>query len=314
MLYGVDIHGTYQRGISFPTLRAQGYTFAAVKASEGTGFVGPQFLAWIPQIRAAGLIPGAYHWIKRGNGAQQAQFFYNLVRQVGGPEGMLIQLDCEDDATLSDVDAWAAEWRRLSGNHPFLIYSGAWWWGARGWDGTHITPYLWHSHYLTADTDTIPDNPAEFAARVPASWWVPGYGGWSTTTLLQFTSQGDAGSLGNNVDLNVYRGTREQLLGLTRAPSSEAIMDYAQYDRDRVSAASDNTAKLLVAVAGLNVKLDTMLNAIGAIGTSNPDVAAILAGLDTRLDAAVAELRAETRDAVADLGEGGSVQVRADAE
>ncbi len=311
MLYGVDIHGRYQAGISFPRLRDEGYTFAVVKASQGTFQKAPQFVPWIGQIRAAGMIPGAYHWIVAGNGAAQARYFYAQIQAAGGPEGMLIQLDCEDTATLSDVDAWAAEWRRLSSNHPFLIYSGAWWWGAAGrqWNGTHVTQYLWNSHYLTADTDTISDNPAEFAARIPASWWTPGYGGWQQTTFLQFTSKGDAGSLGNNVDLNVYRGTREQLLALTHAPT-EVVVDYAQYDRDRVNNASDNTAKLLIATAALSTKIDTVLAAISAIGTSTPEVAAIMAGLDER----VAIITAEVRDAVGDLGEGGSTQVRADAE
>jgi hypothetical protein len=180
----------------------------------------PNFATWIPQIRAAGLVPGAYHWIRRGSGAQQAQFFYNLVRQVGGPEGMLIQLDCEDDATYADIVAWRDEWRRLSGGHPFLLYTGGWWWDVAGrrWDGAAVTPYLWQSHYLSADADTFPDDPAAFAARIPTAWWTPGYGGWSTATFLQYSSQADAGGLGNNVDVNAFRGTREQLLALTHAP------------------------------------------------------------------------------------------------
>ena len=57
------------------------------------------------------------------------------------------------------------------------------------------------------------------------------------------------------------------------------------------------------------MKVDTALSAIAAIGTSNPDVAAILAGVDARVSAAEKEIR----DAVADLGEGGAAQVRKDA-
>jgi GH25 family lysozyme M1 (1,4-beta-N-acetylmuramidase) len=219
-VYGVDIHAKYQAGISFPKLRIEGYGFAVMKFTEGTSV---SYLSsakdWIPQIRSAGLIPGGYHWINAGDGAAQARYFWNHVRAVGGPEGMLIQLDCEDDATEADVTEWVNEWNRLSAGHPFLIYSGSWWWNPRGWNGTKWTPYLWHSHYLSADTDTVSDDVAAFASRIPASWWTPGYGGWSPATILQFTSKGDAGTLGNNVDLNVYKGSLADLARLTNAPA-----------------------------------------------------------------------------------------------
>lgn len=221
MLYGVDVHGKYQAGLSFETLARQGYTFAAVKASQGTSFVGPNFAPWIAAGRKAGLIMGAYHWISRGNAVAQCDHFLSVLAAVGGPDGLLIQLDCEDDATLADVQAWVARWNQRTKNHPLLVYTGAWWWGAAGrrWNGASLTPYLWNSHYLTADADVKPDDPAAFAGRVPASWWAPGYGGWGTSTILQFTSRGDAGSLGNNVDLNATRLSREQLLALTRPPT-----------------------------------------------------------------------------------------------
>lgn len=65
-----------------------------------------------------------------------------------------------------------------------------------------------------------------------------------------------------------------------------------------------------LAAEAASAKADTILarldeiQAIIEAGSGNPDTAAILA--------AIAELKAETRDAVADLGEGGATQVRAD--
>jgi GH25 family lysozyme M1 (1,4-beta-N-acetylmuramidase) len=225
VLHGVDIHARYQGGIDFTKLKAQGYTFMCTKASEGTSIPGAgglgsaafaaRFLSWIAEARRLGIVPGLYHWLKAGNAVAQAQFFHALVERAGGPKGLLIQLDCEDNASYADVQAWAAEWRRLTGGHPFLLYTGKWWWGPKGWNGVAITPYLWHSHYLTADLDTIPDDPNAFAARIPESWWTPGYGNWPVATILQYTSKGDAGGLGNNVDLNAFRGSLQQLLALT---------------------------------------------------------------------------------------------------
>lgn len=216
--YGVDVHDGYQAGLSFRTLVQQGYSFAVVKLTQGTWYARDQGDEWVQAARFAGLIPGGYHWLERGDGAGQARYFMKKVIEAGGPEGMLIQLDCEATAGWDDIQAWHKEWMRLTA-HPYLLYTGGWWWNVPGrrWPGVTLTPYLWHSHYLLADLDTIPDDPAAFAARVPASWWNPGYGGWDRASILQFTSKGDAGGLGNNVDLNVTMLSRTELLNLTRS-------------------------------------------------------------------------------------------------
>lgn len=60
--------------------------------------------------------------------------------------------------------------------------------------------------------------------------------------------------------------------------------------------------------AAMRVVIDALAAAVQA-GGGSVDTAAILAGVDVRL----AALAAEQRDAVADLGEGGAAQVRADA-
>lgn len=247
MLYGVDVHGVYQAGLDFALLRRQGYSFCAVKASQGTSFVGPQFAAWTAAGRAAGLIMGAYHWIEHGRVTEQVDHFLRVLATVGGPDGLLIQLDCEDSATWADLQEWDRVWRERTGGQPYLIYTGAWWWDAAGrrWDGSSITPLLWHSHYLAADTDGVPDDPAEFAARIPAAWWAPGYGGWKAATILQFSSKGDAGGLRNNVDLNATKLTREQLLALTHAPREDIVTDDSLYgldDERRVFASNERIA------------------------------------------------------------------------
>ncbi|MFZ0791672.1 MAG: GH25 family lysozyme, partial [Chromatiaceae bacterium] len=227
MLYGVDVHARYQGGLDVALLARQGYSFLATKLSQGLwvpgsgGLSAAQFTAraigWLDTARAQQMIPGAYHWIDgSASGATQARFFHRQVLQAGGPDGMLIQLDNEDvsaqPATWQHTVDWAAEWEQLTGGHPWLMYTGSWWWAPRDWPGATLTPYLWHSRYLSADADTIPDDPAAFAARIPATWWTPSYGGWPRATILQLTSRGDAGSLGNNVDLNVTPLTGEQLL------------------------------------------------------------------------------------------------------
>jgi len=59
----------------------------------------------------------------------------------------------------------------------------------------------------------------------------------------------------------------------------------------------------------LRAEFTLLRTALEGMAAGSPDAAAILAGVDERL----ATLRAEIRDAVADLGEGGAAAVRADA-
>lgn len=224
-LYGVDVHAQYQAGLDIAQLKAEGYSFLVTKASEGvhipplngsSAAFKARYLSWVAQTRAQDMTPGLYHWIdSSAGGAAQARYFYRLVVEAAGPGGMLIQLDCEDDASYQQLLDWRDEWVQLSAGHPFLLYTGGWWWRQRGWDGAALTPWLWDSRYLTADADTISDDPAVYAARIPERWWTPGYGGWPSAAIMQFLSRGDAGSLGNNVDLNVLGGGQELLATLT---------------------------------------------------------------------------------------------------
>jgi lysozyme len=190
----------------------EGYSACVCKATEGVGYQDPKFDRDIPLIQASGMIPGAYHFLRDGDGAAQARAFLTRVAQYGGPDGWLIQLDCESDGYGPEMTAWAAEWNRLTGNHPFLIYSGAWWWPrTNGFRGVDLTPHVWHSHYVpgTGYGSTLYE-------QVPASGWKPGYGGWNEATILQFS---DAGRVaGARLDVNAFRGTVEQLRALARTP------------------------------------------------------------------------------------------------
>lgn len=293
-LYGVDVHAGYQAGLDIARLKAEGYSFFVTKSSEGV-HIPPlngssaefrrRYLSWIEQARTVGMVPGLYHWIDASaGGTEQARYFYKLVLEAGGPAGLLIQLDDEDDATYEGTKAFTLEWEQLSGGHPVLLYTGKWWWGPRGWDGASLTPYLWDSHYLTADADTISDDPAVFAARVPESWWQPGYGGWNRPTILQFTSRGDAGSLGNNVDLNVFRGSRQQLLALANGDDMALSDNDAKYLIWRVEALANMEDTIQGGPeAGVKVALT------GALKQLQADVAALkTSGID--LDALAAKV------------------------
>lgn len=79
--------------------------------------------------------------------------------------------------------------------------------------------------------------------------------------------------------------------------------------RNSAVAAEARAAGLEVRLTGLEAVIVPLAEAIRA-GGGSIDTAAILSGVDQRVTAAVTEITAQTRDAVADLGEGGAEQVR----
>lgn len=206
-LFAVDI-SSHQGAFDVVRAAAEGYSACLCKATEGRTFRDPRFDRNIPLVKASGMVPGAYHFLRSGDGAAQARAFHARIAAHGGPAGWLCACDNEADASWSTTMAFFAEWGQLTGCHPLIMYSGAWWWGSRHWPGATLTPHLWHSRYTTG---TGPGQ--QLYTRVPASWWTPGYGGWPTATLLQFTSS--ARVAGQSVDASAFRGTVDDLLELT---------------------------------------------------------------------------------------------------
>lgn len=72
-----------------------GYSFAFAKATEGNGYKDPTYDRAIAEIRAAKLVPGAYHFARPdlGNSPEAEADWFLLV--VGDPRGMLLGLDLE---------------------------------------------------------------------------------------------------------------------------------------------------------------------------------------------------------------------------
>lgn len=208
MTWVLDL-SNHQASFDLGRAAGEGYSAVLCKATEGTTFRDGRFRQHVSGAMRAGMIPGAYHYLRAGDGAAQARAFHTAVSAAGGPAGWLIALDDEADASWATTQAWAAEWRRLTGGHPFLMYTGAWWWGSRGWPGATLTPYLWHSRYVTGS-----GSGSWLYGRVPTGWWSPGYGGWPQATLLQFTSQ--ALVAGQRVDASAFRGSLDDLRQLTR--------------------------------------------------------------------------------------------------
>lgn len=302
MLFGVDAHCTYQAGLNVESLAKEGFSFLVVKATQGAGgYTAPaMFNDWIRRARAAGMVVGAYHWLDSSDPVRQADRFVERLAPIGGPDGLLLQIDCEDTtspATAAQLAAFVAQLRHRAGsNRPLLFYTGSWWYGAHlgGYNAAALGLHSWHSHYVGGSGKA-----ATLASSVTAAMWAPGYGGFARAAILQYTSKGTAGGIAGNVDLNVFQGTRDDLAALTSADGNqnmsiiiagEPIEQYLPRIERALWWPIPDAAKNIAQVAATVQALNAAAEAAKARDTANAVTIAALQGAVTKLTDTMAAL------------------------
>lgn len=207
MIYGIDVHPDYQRGLNIEQICAEGFDFMAVKLSEATAtFNG---LDWIRRGQECGLLCLGYHYLRPGNEAQQARVFSDQLAATGGVPGML---DAEAITAVGGVPTL-----RVDGIHRFLdacaangarvplLYLPRWYWQRMGSPDLSGLPMLWASSYVSGS-----DYASALYERVTPSYWAA-YGNLPVA-VLQFTDK--ALVAGYRVDADVYLGTRDDFAKL----------------------------------------------------------------------------------------------------
>lgn len=235
----VDI-SHWQTEPDFTKVKAGGVVGIILKATEGTGYVDPTFMAREEKARKAGLITSSYHFLKHGSiGAQMSHY----MRTAAPPPGGRVVIDYEDAAcTLDDLRAAVNELMPLQ--VQITIY------GANGFLGAQLggkrdellaTCPLWVASYTTNSQPTTKD--------LAATWPV-----WS---LWQYTDKATVSGFSAPVDGNVFNGTDEQLVKwLSPAGSVPALVPQPPVEAPivTVSINSDTPVNIVLAI-GPNVTL-----------------------------------------------------------
>jgi GH25 family lysozyme M1 (1,4-beta-N-acetylmuramidase) len=182
---GLDV-SDHQPAVDWTAVASQGAQFAYVKATEGTGFVSPDFTPQYDGASQAGLLRGAYHFAlpNQSTGAAQASYF---VASGGGWTGdgrtLPGALDIEynpygaecyglsQSAMVSWIASFADTYQALTSAWPVIYTDAAWW-------------------------DRCTGDYGGFASQDPL--WVPTYGpdgstlpaGWSFYTISQYAPSG----------------------------------------------------------------------------------------------------------------------------
>jgi GH25 family lysozyme M1 (1,4-beta-N-acetylmuramidase) len=200
MCFGVDV-SHWQGPINFARVKAAGFTFVVIKATEGTGYVDPNFRAYRAQAHAAGLIVRMYHYAGSSTARRvyawdaEAAWFMQTVGPLAVGEGA--DLDCEPAVPPTDLPGWCRPWLdRVAtlGASPWIYQNSStearWNWTAAGIPARYG---LWLAKY---DNDPDMDPVVHWPSLVAEQYWdkatVPGIAG--------------------PVDVDVFYGTPAQLL------------------------------------------------------------------------------------------------------
>jgi len=200
---GIDI-SHHNGAVNFAAVKAAGHSFVWIKATEGNGYVDPMFQHNWNAASNAGLIRGAYHFMKSGaGGPSQADHFYQTVHNAGGLKAtdMGLCLDYEDrpgiaamgsSAAVAEAQAFLQRLQAISHRHPVIYLDSSM--GTNEVHGAFGQYHLWLANY-NAELSLPPQ--------------------WSDWAFWQYDDHGTVNGIpgANSVDLDHFR------FGLAGLPS-----------------------------------------------------------------------------------------------
>ena len=185
---GVDVNGT-KGPVDWARVRAAGFDFAFVKATEGRTFNDERFAFNRRAAKAAGLVVGAYHFARPDNNRPEAevQHFMQVARPQRGE--LLPALDWETNPPTAD---WALRFlralERAIGAPPILYTFPDFLRRTGSFAAFHRFP-LWYARYGANDGQVHPTSP-------PSGF---------RFAVHQFTSNGHASGISGVADLNLLK-------------------------------------------------------------------------------------------------------------
>ncbi|MCP3746686.1 GH25 family lysozyme [Paenibacillus sp. A3M_27_13] len=197
---GINV-SRYQGKIDWKAVKADGVSFAFIKASQGQHYVDPTFTTNAKGARAAGVLLGAYHFVDAISveaAKAEARHFAEVLEQVGGGKTLDLPpvMDYENNPgnlskTLISAVALAflLELERLTGRKPIIYTGNAF---AANFNASLGGYPLWIARY----SDT----------RVPSDTVT-----WKRWDIWQYSDSGKVAGIKGNADLNVFDGSADQL-------------------------------------------------------------------------------------------------------
>ena len=196
---GIDV-SHHQGSVDWIQVYTAGYRFAFVKASEGVGWIDPNFEANMENGRDAGLLMGAYHFARPdlgNNPVDEAEYFISVASEYLGQCYLRPVLDLEKGASLGKdvlsnwVHIWMETVKNETGIEPILYVNNNY---ANNYLDEFLTKYdLWIAHW-TYDLSSSPNT-----------------GIWDSWSFWQYSDKGSVPGIVGDVDLDLFNGDMQKL-------------------------------------------------------------------------------------------------------
>ena len=204
--FGIDV-SHYQGGMDMAAAFSGGVQFVIAKLSDGDSWRDANFSGFNSDVKENQGLFAAYHWLRStSKPADQAENAFNALPDHTIPlildvEPVISSGKYVSRPTWDHVEAFLSAY---DGTRAPLIYLPAWYWAEIGKPDLG-TWTMWSSSYGTNPVGT-------FSSLYPGDQ----DGRWSLydkprTGILQFASQGRVNGYSKDVDLDAYRGTRDEL-------------------------------------------------------------------------------------------------------
>ena len=205
---GIDISKWQGAQIDFGQVKAAGYEFVIIKATDGLA-VDPLYQVNWPKIVDAGLIPGAYHFFRGNvNGNSQAVHHMSVIDELLESTNLVIpsHADVESTDGVTVATRMARLWDfmaqiTISWRAPG-IYSSSYYWNRLAGNARLKDPYTgWVAHWTGLQKPAIPAGWPEASVKI-WQWGISGKFSWCPASV-----PGVPGA----VDLDRYLGSLDDL-------------------------------------------------------------------------------------------------------
>ncbi len=192
--HGIDV-SHYQGAIKWDDVKQDGIVFAFAKATGGNTYTDPEFAHNWHNLRAEGMIRGAYHFFyPHDDATTQANHFIATVNGQGGliPGDLPPVLDVKitdnmpNNQIVQGMTTWLTVVEQALGCKPIIYVSSSF---ANEHLGDNFSNYpLWIANYTTHDQPTLPN-----------AWFI-----WS---FWQYSQNGGVTGVDGAVDVDKYNGS-----------------------------------------------------------------------------------------------------------
>jgi GH25 family lysozyme M1 (1,4-beta-N-acetylmuramidase) len=199
---GIDV-SHWQGEIDWDKVRQDGVRVAYIKATEHTDFVDKSFAENRRESKAAGVVPGAYHFARPGkdggsveaDARAEAEHFLEVAKPTDGELVPVLDLEANDGLDRGELARWVKTWcdhvADATGTRPMIYTSPSFWSKVDDTLGIDDTYPLLFAHLCVVS----PDGPGIWGA----------WEGWLRT------SDGSVDGIDGRVDRDTFRAPAKLL-------------------------------------------------------------------------------------------------------